>query len=94
VKLPRFDVRKKHAVSLTFLLDEEVTPALFAQKIARACKEGALRPGEGIRVPGTDGVLVVTDETLSLPAFGCEPYRAVEARPRAHRRRRGRLVSR
>lgn len=66
------DVSKKHQVTLTFLLDEEVTPQLFAQKIARACGGGALRPGEGILVPNAKIAYVVTDETLSLPSFGYE----------------------
>jgi hypothetical protein len=68
--LPRYDTRKKHAIHLVFLLDEEVTPQLFAQKIAHACKGGTLRPGEAICVPGSEIAIVVTDETLSLPVFG------------------------
>jgi len=66
------DASKKHAVTLTFLLDEEVTPQLFAQKIARACAGGALRPGEAVLVEHSKIACVVTDETLSLPYFGHE----------------------
>jgi hypothetical protein len=64
------DAGKKHAVTLTFLLDEEVSPQLFAQKLALACGGGALRPGEGILVEHAMIACVVTDETLSLPSFG------------------------
>lgn len=35
-------------VTLHFDLDEEVTPDLFAGKVASACSEGALRPGESV----------------------------------------------
>lgn len=36
-------------ISLTFHLDEEVTPEIFCLKVAKACsKEGAIRPGESI----------------------------------------------
>lgn len=36
-------------VLLAFHLDEEVTPELFCEKVARACsKGGAIRPGESI----------------------------------------------
>lgn len=65
------DIRKKHQVPLVFLLDEEVTPQLFAEKIARACSGGALRPGEGIRVPGSEGTWVITAESaLWSPLVG------------------------
>jgi hypothetical protein len=66
------DVSKKHKVTLTFLLDEEVTPQLFAVKIARACGGGTLRPGEAVMIPDTEIACFVTDETLSLPSFGQE----------------------
>ena len=72
LKMKTIDIRKKRQVTLTFLLDEEVTPALFAQKIVRACSGGALRPGEGILEPLSGLIGVVTDETLSLPTFGHE----------------------
>ena len=39
-------------VSLTFLLDEEVSPELFAPKILAACaRAGAIRDGEGVSIP-------------------------------------------
>lgn len=52
-------------VDLTFVLDEEVTPSLFAERIVQACGSyGALREGEGVRVPGMDGLaLLVSHET-------------------------------
>jgi hypothetical protein len=41
---------EKFEVTITFLLDEEVTPELFARRVAMACgKQYALRPGEGLR---------------------------------------------
>lgn len=39
-------------VTLTFVLEEDVTPDLFAQRVALACARGyALRPGEAIEMP-------------------------------------------
>lgn len=39
----------KHEVTLTFVLDEEVTPGIFAEKIALACAyRGAIRVGERV----------------------------------------------
>lgn len=59
-------------VALSFDLDEEVTPDLFASKVALACaKGGALRPGEAV-VLGTGVRLVVSgnagrgDETVGV----------------------------
>lgn len=56
-----------HRVTLTFLLAEEVTPRLFAQKVAMACSQGALRPGEGVLVPRTGLVYIVADKSLHPP---------------------------
>jgi hypothetical protein len=83
------DASKKHPVTLTFLLDEEVTPQLFAQKIALACGGGALRPGEGILIPHSKIACVVVDETLSLPSFGYEWHRSPKKpkRPKLTRNR-------
>ena len=64
------DARKKHPVKVTFLLDEEVTPQLFVQKIALACGGSALRPGEAILIEHAKIACIITDETLSLPSFG------------------------
>jgi hypothetical protein len=39
-------------VELIFHLDEDVTPAIFVQRVATACaKGGALRVGESVAVP-------------------------------------------
>lgn len=54
------DARKKHAVTLTFLLDEEVSPQVLAQLIAEACGGGVLKKGEGIRVDHAKIACVVT----------------------------------
>jgi hypothetical protein len=64
------DASKKHPVTVTFLLDEKITPQLFVQKLAAACGGGVLSPGEAIRVDHAKIACVITDETLSLPHFG------------------------
>lgn len=64
------DATKKHAVRLTFLLDEDISPHELAQKIATVCGGSVLRPGEGIRVDHAKIACVVTDETLSLAHAG------------------------
>ena len=83
------DASKKYPVTVTFLLDEEVAPQLFAQKLAAACGGAVLSPGEAIRVDHAKIACVITDETLSLPHFGwqwCkslkEPKRHTPARKR------------
>lgn len=81
------NVSKKRRVTLTFLLDEKVTPQLFAQKIALACAGGALRPGEGILIPRTKTACIVTDETLSLPSFSYGWYRPSKKMKRPRDRR-------
>lgn len=53
---------KKHAVTLIFLLDEEVTPQLFARKVALACSNGALRPGEAVMVKDTKIAYVIGEK--------------------------------
>jgi hypothetical protein len=64
------DASKKHAVTLTFLLDAKISPHELAQKIATRCGGDVLKPGEGILVEHAKITCVVTDETLSLPSFG------------------------
>lgn len=65
------DASKKHAVTLTFLLDDaKISPHALAQKIATACGGSVLQPGEGILVEHAKIACIVTDETLSLPSFG------------------------
>lgn len=68
--MKKIDARKKHAVKLTFLLDDKTSPQEFAQKLAAACGGSVLRPGEAILVDHAKIACVVTDETLSLPSFG------------------------
>jgi len=79
--MKHLDVRKKHQVTLTFLLDEEVTPQLFAQKVALACGGAALRLGEAILVPHAKIACVVSEmrgavselaATLTVSSFGYE----------------------
>lgn len=63
------DARKKHSVTLTFLLHDRVSPHELAQKIAVACGGSVLAPGDAIRVAHAKIACVVTDETLALPHF-------------------------
>ena len=89
------NVIKKHQVTLTFLLDEEIPSRLFAMKIARACAGTILCPGEAVMIPGTDVACFITDETLSLPSFGqqwlntrkTKPARVKAAKPARKRSR-------
>lgn len=66
-----------HAMGLTFLLDEDISPQRLAQEIARACG-GVLKPGDAIRVDHAKIACVVTDETLSLPSFGWQWQRSLK----------------
>lgn len=61
-------------VTLHFDLAEDVTPELFAGKIASACASGALRPGESVTVEVDDGdgsvtYTVTEDRLIDEPAF-------------------------
>ena len=61
-----------HMVRLEFHLDEEVTPNIFAKKIAWACiRGGALRAGEYIRVPSTWATFHATIRDESNECDGC-----------------------
>lgn len=57
-----------YLIPLTFVLDEEVTPDLFAQRVAQACAQFyALRPGEGIQLPSDKGkTITVTEERVDM----------------------------
>jgi len=82
------DVTQKHKVTLVFLLDEEVTPQLFAEKIANACGGRVLQPGEAIMVERAKIACMITDETLSLPSFGYQWRSTLKRRKRKRTRRR------
>ena len=69
-KLKAINASKKHAITLTFLLDDKTSPHQFAQKIASRCGGYELMPGEAILVEHAKIACVVTDEMLSLPHFG------------------------
>lgn len=57
-------------VTLTFVLDEDVTPDYLAERVALACSRGALRPGESIRLPSDPSArYVITDGPVELPEF-------------------------
>ena len=59
-------------VRLEFHLDEDVTPDLFARKIAWAClRGGALRTGEYIRVPSTGSTFHATMRDNSEEPVEC-----------------------
>lgn len=77
VLMKSIDARKKHAVTLTFLLDEDISPQELAQKIAKECGGNVLQPGNAIRVDHAKIACVVTDETLSLPYFGYQWRRSL-----------------
>lgn len=64
------DASKKRAVTLTFLLDRDISPQELAQMIAAECGGNVLDPGEAILVEHAKIACVVTDETLSVPHFG------------------------
>jgi hypothetical protein len=54
-------------VLLVFDLNEEVTPELFCEKIARACsKGGAIRPGESV---STVNLNFVTESSIEFKAI-------------------------
>ncbi len=69
-KMKTIDATKKHAVTLTFLLEEKISPQELAQKIAKECAGNVLQEGDAIRVDHAKIACVITDETLSLPYFG------------------------
>jgi hypothetical protein len=56
-------------VRLTFVLDEDVDPDIFASKVALACGKGyALRPGEGIVLPSNAAkILRIGTERIEWP---------------------------
>lgn len=58
-------------VTLTFRLDEDVTPDHLAARVAQACaKYYALRPGEGVLLPSNPAtVLLVTDQPVDLTSL-------------------------
>jgi hypothetical protein len=75
------DASKKHAVTLTFLLHEKISPHELAQKIASRCGGYELMPDDAIYVEHAKIACVITDETLSLPHFGCQ-WRGVRKEPK------------
>ena len=78
-------VSKKHAVTLVFLLDEEVTPLLFAQRVALACSSGALRPGEAVMAKGAKVACVIGEKAPFAPWL-VTPKRTKTARSTKRRR--------
>jgi len=82
------DVSKKHRVTLTFLLGEDISPQALAQRIAARCGGSVLTPGDAIRVDHAKIVCVVTDETLSLPSFGYEWRSTLKKAPTRKRKAR------
>lgn len=64
-----------HAVTLTFLLDEEVTPDLFAHRVAEACAmEAALRVGEAVQLPSDPSQAWVREEPETIPDSPVVPH--------------------
>lgn len=61
-------------VSLTFRLDEQVTPTLLAQRVAEACfTRHALRHGEAVVVPDGSGMEIVATGRTQLAELGGWP---------------------
>lgn len=61
-------------VRLTFSLLEDVTPDIFASKVALACgARYALRPGEAIRLPSDPTKAYVITDQPHEPLFGKDP---------------------
>lgn len=81
------DPSKKHAVTLIFLLDEEVTPQLFAQKVALACRCGALRPGEAVMAAGAKVAVVIDEKAPFAPGLFAPKKTTRTAKPVKKRRR-------
>jgi hypothetical protein len=77
-KIGEIDATKRHAVTLTFLMHERISPHELAQRLASRCGGYELMPGEAIRVDHGKIACVVTDETLSLPHFGWRWYRSMK----------------
>lgn len=49
------------SVTITFNLDEDVTPELFTGRVAFAVSKGCLRPGESLHEVGGDKLFTVSD---------------------------------
>lgn len=79
--MKKIDASKKHAVTLTFLVGEKISPQMLAQKIAARCGGYELVPGDAILVEHAKIACVVTDETLSLPHFGWQ-WRTSDKEPK------------
>jgi hypothetical protein len=57
-------------VTLVFSLDEDVTPAIFIQRIATGCaRSGALRPGESVSLPDRSAAWQI-HEPVEMDVFG------------------------
>jgi hypothetical protein len=72
-------------VQITFVLLEEVTPRIFAQKIAQACAyAGALREGEGVIIPPeTEQVMLIGPKQ---PTAAKEIWDRLKPKPRTRRK--------
>jgi hypothetical protein len=79
--MKKINASKKHAVTLTFLLDKQISPQELAQKLANRCGGYELMPGEAILVEHAKIACVVTDEMLSLPHFGWQ-WRTSDKEPK------------
>jgi hypothetical protein len=83
------NANKKHAVTLTFLLNKKISPQILEQKLASRCGGCELMPSEAILVEHAKIACVVTDETLSLPSFGWQWHTSLKEpkRPKLTRNR-------
>jgi len=86
---------KRHKVTITFSLLEEVTPRIFAGRVAEACaRYGTLRPGERVIYVETGGYEVTEvrssgDDSVADWLLG--PSRVKPAKP-TNRRKKGRAT--
>lgn len=61
--MPRVTLAPSTEITLTFVLEEEVTPDFLAQCVAEACaKYYALCPGEGVRLPSDPGKMYLVED--------------------------------
>lgn len=61
---------KRH-VTLTFCLDEDVTPDHLARRVAEAAARAyAIRPGEGVRLPSDPNIVLTAIEPVEEPSLG------------------------
>lgn len=59
-----YNIPVQQHVTLTFVLNEQVTPDLFAEKVARGLSDSALRPGEAVLLPSNPAARYIISNKL------------------------------